>query len=88
MEKERRSFISQEEYDFINATKGGTLYVNGLLLHMKEEGVTLKEAYEKAITKPDQEEHIPAYTRARDFLLEHAKTFGLETDAKVSRQEN
>jgi hypothetical protein len=83
MNQERKSRITDEERRFINR-EGGSLYVNALLVYMRDEELTLEEAYQNVISDPNQQEQIPGFTDARTFLLKHAEVLRIETDVEAS----
>lgn len=82
MEEEKPRQISEEESAFISSQiDGGFIYITALLQLMRNNNLTLKEAYKLAVEESNQEEHIPSYNRARDFLTQHAERLGIDTAA-------
>lgn len=59
--------------------KRGRIYIMGLLGEVRG-GATLQEVHQRAINEPDNEEHVPAWNRAKDFLEKHAEELGIEAD--------
>lgn len=70
--------LTREELNFIAKNGGKSLYVGGMLSIVRKTGKTLKDVYKKTISEPGNEEHILAFTEARDFLVQHSEKFGLK----------
>jgi hypothetical protein len=47
---------------------------------MRVRNLSLDEAHASAVDVPDNEEHIPAWNRAKDFLKKNADQFGIGKD--------
>ena len=78
MSLEQGPIITDDEANFIAKSGQPPLFVEGILSGVRRTGKTLEEIYQHAISEPGNEEHIPEVRRARDFLVENSKRFGLE----------
>lgn len=69
--------LTREEILRVHEIAGeGAFYAHGLYSEVKG-GLTLEEAHLKAISQPNNSEHIPAWNRARDILRENAEMLGI-----------
>lgn len=73
IQKKEREFIEQEI-----GLKRVILATESLINFIRGDGLSINEAYERVISRPDSEQDIPAFARARDFLTEHATRFEIE----------
>ncbi len=72
-----KSLVSKEERRFIGERIKGSFYILGLLATIRKQNLPLSTVYEEAISLPNSPEHEAPYIEARDFLIEHAKRFGI-----------
>jgi len=81
MKEASKPSFTNEEFEFINKkAKSETLYVLGLLISTRTENITLEKAHKTAVEEPFNQEHIPAWNSAKEFLEENSEYFGIKVD--------